>query len=176
MNNTTIETALKNAFANIDGICNEIPVAIFYTSTNNKWSIAMQIQHLIISANNTKLAFSLPKILVGIIGGKSNRPSKTIDALKEKYYGKLADGATATKKFTPTTIPSSISQQEIFTRFKKSSDGLLKAIEKNSEADLDKYIIPHPLLGKITLRELCYFTIFHTNHHFESIQNIAKAK
>jgi hypothetical protein len=174
MNKTSIEAALKNAFANIDGICNEIPVAIFYTSTNNKWSIAMQVQHLIISTNNTKLAFSLPKILVGIIGGKSNRPSKTFEALKEKYFKKLADGAVATKRFTPATIPSSVPPAQILARFKKSSDALLKAIAKNSEADFDKYVVPHPLLGKITLRELCYFTIFHTNHHFESIQNIAK--
>jgi len=40
---------------------------------------------------------------------------------------------------------------------------------KRSEADLDRYQTRHPLLGTITLRELCYFTIFHTKHHLETI-------
>jgi len=44
-------------------------------------------------------------------------------------------------------------------------------IEKKwKEPQLDQYIAPHPLLGKITLRELCYFTIYHTKHHLNIIK------
>lgn len=31
--------------------------------------------------------------------------------------------------------------------------------------ELDKYILPHPLLGKLTIREMMYFTIYHVEHH-----------
>jgi hypothetical protein len=45
-------------------------------------------------------------------------------------------------------------------------DKLINAIEKKTtDPHLDHFIAPHPLLGKITLRELCYFTIYHTLHH-----------
>ena len=34
-----------------------------------------------------------------------------------------------------------------------------------SEHKLDRCILPHPLLGKLTLREMIYFTIYHMEHH-----------
>ena len=42
--------------------------------------------------------------------------------------------------------------------------------KKWKDAQLDQYIAPHPLLGKITVRELCYFTIYHTQHHLNIIK------
>ena len=45
-------------------------------------------------------------------------------------------------------------------------NSLCSAIEKNwKDTQLDQYIVPHPLLGKITLREMGYFTIYHVQHH-----------
>ena len=32
--------------------------------------------------------------------------------------------------------------------------------------ELDSYMLPHPILGKISLGELAIFTSFHTSHHF----------
>ncbi|NBX80802.1 MAG: DinB family protein, partial [Flavobacteriales bacterium] len=39
-----------------------------------------------------------------------------------------------------------------------------------TEDDLDKYVLPHPLLGKLTLREMLCFTIYHVKHHVEIIK------
>jgi hypothetical protein len=48
----------------------------------------------------------------------------------------------------------------------------IAAIQKNrTEDDLDNYLVKHPLLGRITLRELCYFTIYHTQHHLNIISS-----
>ena len=30
---------------------------------------------------------------------------------------------------------------------------------------LDHYLLPHPLLGKITLREMLFFSAYHIQHH-----------
>ena len=30
---------------------------------------------------------------------------------------------------------------------------------------LDKLLIPHPLMGKMTLREIIMWTAYHTDHH-----------
>jgi|SRR5882672_10633400 len=48
---------------------------------------------------------------------------------------------------------------------------LIAKIEKQSEADLDKYILLHPLLGKLILREMLYFTIHHNEHHLELLKS-----
>lgn len=50
-------------------------------------------------------------------------------------------------------------------------DQLIKSIQKYSEQELDQTILPHPLLGKITLREMLYFTIYHVEHHHHLTKN-----
>ena len=48
----------------------------------------------------------------------------------------------------------------------------IDASMKLSEKDLDKYILPHPLLGRMPLREMLFFTIYHTQHHTNSIKEL----
>jgi hypothetical protein len=38
-------------------------------------------------------------------------------------------------------------------------------ISRYPEKKLDSLILPHPLLGKLTLREMLYFTNYHVIHH-----------
>jgi hypothetical protein len=37
------------------------------------------------------------------------------------------------------------------------------------EEDLDRYRLPHPLLGKLTVREMLLFTVYHNYHHPRSL-------
>lgn len=37
-------------------------------------------------------------------------------------------------------------------------------------------LLPHPLLGKLTVREFGYFTHYHTEHHFKNIQKAKNHK
>ena len=44
-------------------------------------------------------------------------------------------------------------------------EALCSRLERMDEKQLDAYLLPHPLLGKLTLREMLYFTIYHVEHH-----------
>ena len=48
--------------------------------------------------------------------------------------------------------------------------GLDRLLDSLSESDLDTLQAPHPLLGKLTLRELMYFTIYHAQHHQRNVE------
>jgi hypothetical protein len=39
-----------------------------------------------------------------------------------------------------------------------------------SEIDLDRYRLPHPLLGKLTVREMLFFTLQHLAHHASKVE------
>ena len=39
------------------------------------------------------------------------------------------------------------------------------------EKELDQYMLPHPILGKVTYREMLYFTMYHVNHHYSLVKN-----
>ena len=156
--------------------CSIINNQVFFRQPANKWSIAQDILHLITSADTTRLAFSLPKFIVRWYTGKPNRPSRTYDELVAKYQLKLQQGGRAGGRFVPKLADPEISKQKQLQTFEKVMKKLVYTIEKKwDDPLLDQYLAPHPLLGKITLRELCYFTIYHTQHHLTIIQQKAAA-
>ena len=66
------------------------------------------------------------------------------------------------------TIQHSFSQQ---VSYKEQKQKLIAKVEKQEEKELDIYILPHPLLGKVTLREMLYVTIHHNEHHLQLLKN-----
>jgi hypothetical protein len=174
MTKTKIITAAENIFNRFSETCNSMNDPLFFKRPENKWSVAENMQHLIISTNMTTLAYRLPKFLVRLIGGKPNRASRTYDELKDKYYQKLADGGKASGLYIPKPIEIKSGKQKLMGNWQKATVAFIAALTKNrTEKDLDNYLAKHPLLGRITLRELCYFTIFHTEHHLQAINKIS---
>ncbi len=147
---------------------------LLFKKPTAKWSTAENIQHLIISTKMTTLAYRLPKFIVWLVGGKPIRPSHTYEELKDKYYKKLADGGKARGVFVPKPIEIKYGKQKLMDNWQNATTAFMLALSKNrTEQNLDAYLARHPLLGRITLRELCYFTIFHTEHHLEAIHKIS---
>ena len=166
---------LHSAKEEFTGFCSVIDDDKFFHQPKEKWSIAQNVNHLTISANTTRLAFLLPKFIVRLYAGKPNRPSRTYDELVNKYKMKLQQGGKASGRFIPKLISPATGKENLLSSFAKSMDQLIHRIEKKwSDPQLDQYIAPHPLLGKITLRELCYFTIYHTHHHVAIVKERIK--
>lgn len=171
MTKTEIITAAANVFNLFTEACKDLDEIRIFKRPANKWSAAENVQHLIISTNTTTLAYRLPKFLVRWIGGTPTRDSRTYEEVKDKYYKKLSEGGRASGRFVPKPIEIKFGKQRLLENWKTATEKFIKALDKNrSEKDLDSYLVKHPLLGRITLRELCYFTIFHTEHHLQSIQ------
>jgi hypothetical protein len=171
LNKEEIIKQLHSATEQFNGYCREIDTGPFFRQPKEKWSVAQNVKHLIISANTTRLAFSLPKFVVRFYAGKPNRPSRTYDELVNKYKTKLLQGGKASGQFIPDVISLKAGKENMLDAFTKSMNRLINNVEKKwTENQLDNYIAPHPLLGKITLRELCYFTIYHTYHHLDIIK------
>ena len=144
---------------------------LFFYQPADKWSIVQNITHLTIAANTTIPAYSLPKFIVRWYAGKPNRPSRTYDELVAKYQLKLQQGGRAGGRYIPKPVVEQTGKEKILNDFSKSMNKLSVAIQtKWNDPQLDQYIAPHPLLGKITLRELGYFTIYHTYHHLNIIK------
>jgi hypothetical protein len=140
-----------------------------FSPAPDKWTSGQQAKHLLMSIKPLRLALSLPDWFLKIYAGKANRPSKTYEELVEKYKYKLSQGGTASSPYIPKEVP--VESQRIITRqIRTNVDKLCKKLERYSEERLDTLILPHPLLGKVTLREMMYFTIHHARHHQNSIE------
>jgi uncharacterized damage-inducible protein DinB len=162
----------EQAFKDFSETCEQIPPAFFFKQPEGKWSIAQHVQHLVISTKTSTAAFALPKFIVRLVGGRTNRASLDYDALVKAYLGKLAQGGKASGRYIPQKINANTPKEKIIYNWKQASATYLRALKANLKKDqLDLYQVPHPLLGKITLRELGYFTIYHTIHHQQAIKN-----
>ena len=171
MSKEEIIKQLHSASKEFTHFCNGIDTDSFFHQPVEKWSVAQNIKHLVVSANTTKLAFLLPKFIVRIYAGKPNRPSRNFDELVNKYKLKLKEGGRASGIYIPKIISPQKGKGTMLISFTKSMEKLISSIDKKwNDPQLDQYLAPHPLLGKITLRELCYFTIYHTYHHLDIIK------
>jgi hypothetical protein len=142
----------------------------FTSSKNDKWTAGQQLEHIYLSVKPVGLGLRLPKFLLKLIWGKSNREGRSYDELIERYQAKLANGSKASGAFVPNKVDLK-KGQKLKEKLKNEVLNLCLSIEKVSEEDLDCYLLPHPILGKLTLREMLYFTIYHVKHHEKQIRS-----
>ena len=142
----------------------------FSASKNDKWTAGQQLEHIYLSVKPVGLAFRLPMFLLKLIWGKSNREGRSYDELITRYHAKLANGSKATGPFVPKNVDLK-KGQELKANLKNVVSKLCLSLDTYSEVELDQYILPHPLLGKLTLREMLFFTIYHVKHHENLIIN-----
>jgi hypothetical protein len=140
---------------------------------SGKWDSHQQIDHIIKSVAPVKLAFQLPFFVLSMAFGKANRVSRSYEKLVEKYKSKLDAGGKAPKRFVPSTKQQMPAQ---ILRLRNLIKQLRQTVETLAETKLDQFVLPHPLLGKLTLREMLYFTIYHVQHHQRQVENNIAAK
>jgi hypothetical protein len=139
-------------------------------SYQNKWNAGQHLEHILKSVAILSKVLSLPKWLLKYKFGKANRASRSYDQLIEKYLEKLKTAKSTPSRFQPSL--ATVEQREMMIKkLNKQVKKLIKLAKKYSENNLDLYIIPHPLLGKLTIRELLLFTCYHVEHHQELIEN-----
>ena len=141
----------------------------FINSVNNKWSAGQQLDHLVRSTAPVLLAFRLPTFLPQLLFGKATQPSRAYDELKNIYLQHLQSGSKASGRFIPKSVAFH-QKKELLKQLDQIITNLVKQLDTFTEAALDRYRLPHPILGKLTFREMLYFTIYHVQHHHKQFQ------
>lgn len=133
-------------------------------SQDEKWNILHHFEHLLRSIQPLNKAMKIPLPGLKILFGTSKRDGMSFDETILKYKKALSDGGKASGRY----IPSLNKKKKVLLRkYTKHVDRLNTTINKWKEEDLDKYLLPHPLMGKLNIREMLYFTIYHTSHHLQ---------
>jgi hypothetical protein len=114
------------------------------------------------------MALLLPKIIMRLFFGKPNE-KRTYEQLVNDYQNALKNGGKAGALYIPKSVSIS-KKQNLIINLTKLVVALNRKIDKISEEDLDKHNLPHPLIGKTTIREMLYFTIYHVQHHQKAIK------
>ena len=161
MTGQAIAERLRATHDALIGAVTALPEGVRTAPANGKWSPAQHLEHIRIGLALTNKALGLPPILLRWRFGTPNRPGRDYDALVARYREKLSAGGRAPSRFVP----------------KQVDEHGLKARRSGRWSDrrMDSYLVPHPLLGKLTLRELLYFTCYHAEHHQALIERDVNA-
>jgi hypothetical protein len=162
--------SIKNEVAAITETVKDLDETTFFKMPHpEKWSIAQNLVHLFQSVKGLVGLFGTPSKMDGF--GKSDRSSKSYEDIKAAYQKILSVPLPPPfNGFRPIDTEGSVS--EVMANFQSIHARLLERFALFSEADLDTYQIPHPVMGLLTMREIMQFTAYHTRHHHLAIKNI----
>lgn len=141
----------------------------FFARYGEVWSASDNLDHLIKSHKPVAKALKLPKITLRAMFGKPDQASMTYEKLCQIYRNEIAKGAQASGRYLPDqenqNSGTESKKKELLNQFLKASTELVFAAEKWDNKELDNYLLPHPILGKLTIREILFFTIYHNLRH-----------
>ncbi len=145
-----------------------IPPDQFFVRQGEVWSAADNVGHLVKSIRPVVLALKMPRPGLRSMFGKAEHPSRTYAEICKAYEDEIARGAQAFGRFLPDQrMPVHAEEQKkhLLEQLSTANQALLSALGKWQDAELDQYQLPHPILGKLTLREMLFFTNYHIVRH-----------
>ncbi len=145
----------------------------FFATQGEYWSPAQHVDHLIRSVRPLARALRLPRFLLALLFAR-DRPNRSLETIVDSYLGKLAGGAGASGSYLPEEAKKgaadSARQEALLCKWLKTGRTLGSALSHWREEDLDRYRLPHPLLGMLTIREMLGWSLYHGHHHRSRIQ------
>lgn len=147
------------------------PVELWTTGPKGKWTQGQQALHLLQSIKPLNDALSLPKFVLRFKFGKANRPVRGYDAIVKRYKERLEDAKGKTFKGSQNMkVPTIEDKKYILNRLQTESKKLQYKTKKISDKNLDTVILPHPLMGKMPVREIIMWTAYHVEHHTQTLK------
>jgi hypothetical protein len=136
----------------------------------SKWTNGQQAMHLLQSIVPLNNALSMPKFLLRFKFGKANRPVRDYDTIVKRYHERLLDVKDTTFKGSQNMkIPPLEDKQYILNRLQTEEKKLQYKTRRISDKNLDTVVLPHPLLGKMPVREIIMWTAYHVEHHTKTL-------
>ena len=172
-----LSEALSQTQHNVKHFFENLPPDLFYARPPQGWSPAGHLKHLIKSTGPVSLGMKLPKPLLRLLFGRSERVSRRMADITGRYRQKLAEGFKAPLAFrprigvSPDNAVMEKSRRKLLQKWDKTCETLLCDLQRWQEADLDRYRLPHPSLGKISVREMLLFTLYHSMHHINTVRD-----
>ncbi|GER57903.1 hypothetical protein ULMA_00110 [Patiriisocius marinus] len=170
MNKTELRDTLKNSHRTFIEYIRGMTIDEFEFSHQTKWSAGQQLKHIVLCIYPVVQVFGMPNTLIKNKFGLTETNSLSYEKILTDYLEQLNIGGKAPSPYVPGVI-SENEKEELLNTLSKLIDQLNVEIERFTEKELDTLCIPHPLLKKISLREMLYNVIYHVKHHQNQTKN-----
>lgn len=162
---SVVEREVGDFFGSLDA--SEIGLRV-----GDAWTPAQHLDHLNIAVSAAARAYTVSPWLLQLRFGRAHA-SRTYDDLRNAYRARLASGGGASGRYVPQRDDGGnedpiVRRTLLLSRWYRVNARLQEGIGKWREVSMDRVRVPHPLLGRLTMRELAFFTIYHNRHHIDA--------
>ena len=137
-----------------------------------KWTTGQHAHHLLQSISILNNALSLPKFILKIKFGKANRGVRDYQTVVNRYHERLKEVNGVTFGPSRNMKVSKLKEKTyLLDRLQVENKKLQYKTNKWNDKQLDSYVLPHPLMGKMPVRELIMWTAYHVEHHTKTLKD-----
>jgi hypothetical protein len=171
MNAIEITTLLKKNEKDLFSFFDYKQQGLWEFAPKDKWTAGQHVIHLVQSSKALCGALMLPNFILKWRFGKNIRQPRTYDEVINKYNEKLSK-TTGLVFEGSSNMPESkeSDMQKWFKNLSILNDKINAITLKISDKNFDEILIPHPLMGKMTLREILMWNAHHTEHHLQVLK------
>jgi uncharacterized damage-inducible protein DinB len=168
---TELVQRLKESYQEVINWVNSQPESNFNQDlVPGKWTIAGHIYHLLKTNQAIYKGLNMPKLGLRTMFGKNKREERTYEDIVADYQTKVVIPKFKTLKAYEAAADRTFDRTELMNRFEESLTKFIKSIDSWNEKDMSIYVMPHPALGKCTIREFVIFAAFHNYHHLTALK------
>jgi hypothetical protein len=148
-----------------------LPAAAFTYSHNQKWSAGQQLKHVYLTLTPFPKALASKEHIAQNFG-KADRPTWDYDTVLKNYH---KTSLQAPERFHPEALVGIEAKSQIITEMEETLAAIQNLLTTYSEEELDSLLLPHPLLGKLTIREMFYLMTYHPINHLKQIEKMLES-
>ena len=145
---------------------------VYFAPQGEHWSPAEHIDHLTRCDEALLRALTLPYFFLRLRYGRARGGSRPIEEVVAKHLDKIAAGACARGRYRPQLPPpeerTDTRQRVALTGYSWLDQRLGPKVlycGEEEEADLDRYRLRFPVLGRLTIREMLVWSLYHHRQH-----------
>ena len=172
MTKQEISSLLKNKHESLFNWLDNQSIDRWEKGPENKWTTGQQVLHLLQSAKQLNKALGIPKLILKYKFGKSNRIPRDYEAIVNRYNERLK--AAKGRTFGPSQnmrIPNKIEKVNLIKQLQLEHERLQSHLTKWKDNKLNSLLLPHPLMGKMPVREIIMWSAYHVEHHTKALQS-----
>lgn len=172
MNKEEINTLIEKKHETLFNWIYSQPEEKWNEAPENKRTVGQQIAHLVESIKQVNHAMSFPPFILKYKFGTSNRDVRDYDDIVKRYQEKLAKHQEKAKEFNANLgIPDLKQRKKLLNTLQIQQKKLQHKTNRWKDHNLNNLILPHPLMGKMPIREIIMWTAYHTEHHTNDLVN-----
>jgi hypothetical protein len=171
MEKEEIAQLLDESYCQFIDFVQESDTDFWLYAPDSKWTTGQHTLHLLQSIKPLNLALSLPRFLLVWKYGKANRKVRPLEQVIQRYNERLSEHTGKVFKASENMdIPAISDRDYLLGRLQVEHRKLEYKTRHISDKNLDTLVLPHPLMGKMPIREIIMWSAHHVDHHLQTLK------